>query len=267
MLGQRRCSCGGRGGVAAWSGSGVAGLGWQCGGPRGGGRTRGGGGSDAAAAAGLVVAGEPVSGQIRLDLSPGTRLVAQGGGRGSSWTRIREGTAAVAGLLLGSGTGPAAGGPEQSLGVPAWMWATTAWWWPMAVVWVGSWWRLDFFGVCLSVSALGDLRFLSPSFRRYLHRRVGPLPAVPSARLAPGDRTELVSRPAAGPSPSRARQQDLTRLAPGCRTELVSHPAAGRVDGGQVWPDFGSRRWGLLRSAKGGSFPFVSLVGVAVGGG
>ena len=117
------------------------------------------------------------------------------------------------------------------------MWAATAWWWPMAVVWVVSRRRLDFFGVCLSVSALVDLRFLSPSYWRYLHRRVGPLPAAAlhssrarqqdRTRLAPGSRTELVSRPAAGPSSSRARQQDRARLTPGSRTELVSRPAAG----------------------------------------
>ena len=115
--------------------------------------------------------------------------------------------------------------------VPTWMWAATAWWWLMAVVCVVSRRQLDLFGVCLSVSALADLRFFSPSVGRNLHRRVGPLPTAPIARLAPGGRTEFVSRPAAGPVSSRARQQDLTRLMPDSRTELVSCPTAGQVDG------------------------------------
>ena len=41
-------------------------------------------------------------------------------------------------------------------------------------------------------------------------------------RLAPGSRTELISRPATEQSSSCARQQDGARLAPGGGTELVS---------------------------------------------
>lgn len=61
----------------------------------------------------------------------------------------------------------------------------------MAVVWVvshgvvvahgGGLGRLTtaaVFDVVRSVSALVDLRFLSSSFERYLHQRVGPLPVA-----------------------------------------------------------------------------------------
>ena len=119
--------------------------------------------------------------------------------------------ARVVAFLLPGWPGAAPRGPGVDV------WAATAWWWLMTVVWVISWRRLDF-GIGRSVSALVDLRFLSSSFGRYLHRRVGPLTVVfhrssrpqqqGRARLAPVSRAELVSRPEAGPDSSRARQQD-----------------------------------------------------------
>nr|XP_045090204.1 uncharacterized protein LOC120975901 [Aegilops tauschii subsp. strangulata] len=100
---------------------------------------------------------------------PGARLVAQDGGRGSSWSRHRKGAVVVAGLLLGSGSWPSAGGSEQSLEVPAWMWAATAWWWLMAVVGVISRQWLDFSGVSRSEASSQKMkkrrRKLDPSHK------------------------------------------------------------------------------------------------------
>ncbi|XBI87330.1 hypothetical protein VPH35_025443 [Triticum aestivum] len=100
----------------------------------------------------------------------------------------------------------------------------------------------------------------SPCFRR----KAGPLPPavhLPSRARCRG--TDLVSCPAAGPSSSRARQQDRPRLAPGCRTEPVSRPVQQDKE---MEAHFGrplrSRRWGSPRDAKAGTFPFVSLGGV-----
>ena len=77
------------------------------------------------------------------------------------------------------------------------------------------------------------------------------------ACLAPG---------AAGLISSRARQQDQARLVPGCRIELISRPA--QQDGSpeaNFGRPFGFRRWGLPRSVEGEAFPLVSFVGVATG--
>ena len=64
-------------------------------------------------------------------------------------------------------------------------------------------------------------------------------------RLAPGSRTELISRPATEQSSSCARQQDGARLAPGGGTELVSR--SGLQD----------RRWRPV---------LASLLGLGAGG-
>ena len=78
---------------------------------------------------------------------------------------------------------------RAALGVPTWMWSATTWWWLMAVVWVVSRRRLDFFGSGLSMSALDDLRFLSPSFGRTFIGGLALSQLRPIARLAPGSRT------------------------------------------------------------------------------
>ena len=137
-----------------------------------------------------MVAGGLDSGQIRPDLSLGARLVARDEGRGSSWSGLRVGAAAVASQIM----------------VPAWMWAATTWWWLMAVVWIISGQRLVISGGGPSVSGLGW-----PSIPLLVAR------ALPSSKgwLSPSCGPSFVSRPMV---------QDRAHFAPGSRTEPVSHP-------------------------------------------
>uniref|UniRef100_A0A453KMR2 Uncharacterized protein n=1 Tax=Aegilops tauschii subsp. strangulata TaxID=200361 RepID=A0A453KMR2_AEGTS len=119
--------------------------------------------------------------------------------------------------------------------------------------------------VCLRSGRL-DLHPISSSPGRYPHQWAGPLPAVVHRSSRARCRwTKLVSR---------TIQQDRARLAHGaagltsspsrcCRTELVSRLGQqdGSVDASSGRP-IGSRRWGLPRGAKGGTFPLVPFVGV-----
>ncbi|XP_044380736.1 uncharacterized protein [Triticum aestivum] len=145
----------------------------------------------------------------------------------------------------------------------------------------GSPWGLDVDLGChgVVVAHSGGLGWLTVAVGHLWRWAVGERPvsvptplvvvrALPSLKgwPSPSRGPVLVSRPAAGPSSSRARQQDRAHLAPGCRIELVSRPVQ---QGGSPEANFGrpigSRRWGLPRGVKGEAFPFVSLVGVATG--
>ena len=107
-------------------------------------------------------------------------------------------------------------------------------------------------------------------------------PRRPGSTLVIGlDRSQLrsiarLAPVAARQSSSRARQQDRARLAPSSRTELVSRPTAGPSlsctrcsrtgDGGLFSASpLGLSVGGRSGVCKGATFPLVSLVGVATG--
>ena len=149
----------------------VLGVSWWCGGLHGGGGARCVRGIQAAREVGflpLVAVGCPWSGPARPDSGLLRRGAGGDGGVGAqaawwlacSWRRrlpvwdLAQTGGARAGCDLGGAPQPLQGGSGLPLGVLAWMWAATSWWWLMAVVWVVSRRRPDISAIGPSGSGL-----------------------------------------------------------------------------------------------------------------